>query len=171
MPGGCEQQTSTASYASVAPGWDRGHLSNHMDYNAEYILRANYMTNIVPQASTFNQGIWLAAENVAECYRDLAPVRVVGGVVYSDSANDYFLISHGIPTPEYFWKVILSADKAIAWYIPNRSDLASLDSYLVSITELEVKLGVAMVGIDAPESLKASRAPTTWALPAACSLV
>ena len=96
---------------------------------------------------------------------------VVGGVVYSDSANDYFLISHGIPTPEYFWKVILSADKAIAWYIPNRSDLASLDSYLVSITELEAKLGVAMVGIDAPESLKASRAPTTWALPAGCSLV
>ena len=57
---------------------------------------------------------------------------------------------------------------AIAWYIPNRSDLASLDSYLVSITELEGKLGVAMVGIDASESLKASR--TTWARPAGCSL-
>jgi len=96
------------------------------------------------------------------------PLRVVGGVVYSDSANDYFLISHGIPTPEYFWKVILSADKAIAWYIPNRSDLASLDSYLVSITELEAKLGATMVGIDAPESLKASRA--TWAQLAGCSL-
>jgi len=50
--------------------------------------------------------------------------------------------------------VILSADKAIAWYIPNRSDLASLDGYLVSITELEGKLGDAMVGIDAPESLR-----------------
>ena len=48
--------------------------------------------------------------------------------------------------------MILSADKAIAWYIPNRSDLASLDSYLVSITELEAKLGATVVGIDAPES-------------------
>ena len=85
-------------------------------------------------------------------------------------ANDYFLISHGIPTPEYFWKVILSAYKAIAWYIPNRSDLASLDSYLVSITDLEAKLGVAMVDIDALESLKASPAPTIWAPPAGCSL-
>ena len=75
-------------------------------------------------------------------------------------------LEQGIPTPEYFWKLILSGDRAIAWYIPNRSDLASLDSYLVSITELEAKLGVAMV--DAPESLKASRA--TWALPAGCSL-
>ena len=67
-----------------------------------------------------------------------------------------------------FWKVILSADKAIAWYIPNRSDLATLDSYLVSITELEAKLGATMVGIDAPESLKVSRA--TWAQLAGCSL-
>ena len=66
--------------------------------------------------------------------------------------------------------MILSADSAAAWYIPNRSDLASLDSYLVSITELEAKLCVVMVGIDAPESLKASRAPTTWAPPAGCSL-
>ena len=64
--------------------------------------------------------------------------------------------------------MILSADKAIAWYIPNRSDLASLDSYLVSITDLEAKLGVAMVGIDAPESLKAS--PATSSLPAGWSL-
>ena len=64
---------------------------------------------------------------------------------------------------DYFWKVILSADRAIAWYIPSRS-------YLVSITELEGKLGVAMVDIDALESLKASRAPTTWTLPAGCSL-
>ena len=52
----------------------------------------------------------------------------------------------------------------------SRSHLASLDSYLVSITELEGKHGVAMVGIDAPQSLKASRAPTTWTLPAGCSL-
>jgi len=34
---------------------------------------------------------------------------------------------------------------AVAWYIPNRSDLATLDSYLVSITELEANLGAAMV--------------------------
>ena len=64
--------------------------------------------------------------------------------------------------------MILSADKSIAWYNPNRGDLASLDICLVSITELEGKLGVAMVGIDAPESLKAN--PATSSLPAGCSL-
>ena len=103
---GCGGQTSTKSYASVRSGYDRGHLvtSNHMDYNATYIRRANYMTNIVPQVSGFNRGIWLEAETVAECYRDLAPVQVYGGVVYSDPSNDWFLASHGIRTPEFFWK-------------------------------------------------------------------
>ncbi len=93
LPGGCLGQTSTASYASIKSGYDRGHLvtSNHMDYNATYIRRANYMTNIVPQVSSFNQGIWVKAENVAECYRDIAPVDVYGGVVYGDASNDYFL--------------------------------------------------------------------------------
>jgi len=61
--------------------------------------------------------------------------------------------------------VILSADRAIAWYIPSRSYLASLDSYLVSITKVEAKLGATMV--EAPESLKASCA--TWKLPASYS--
>jgi len=101
LPAGCLGQNSTASYASIRSGYDRGHLvtSNHMDYNATYIRRANYMTNIVPQVSSFNQGVWVKAENVAECYRDIAPVDVYGGVVYGDASNDYFLASHGIPTP------------------------------------------------------------------------
>lgn len=51
LPSGCAGQTSSASYASVRSGYDRGHLvtSNHMDYNATYIRRANLMSNIVPQ--------------------------------------------------------------------------------------------------------------------------
>ncbi|MFM2055909.1 MAG: hypothetical protein RLY71_294 [Pseudomonadota bacterium] len=182
LPAGCGQQSSTGTYASVRPGWDRGHLvsSNHMDYNAAYLLRANYMSNVVPQVSTFNQGIWLDAENVAECWRDIAPVRVVGGVVYDDPSNDgYFLASHGIATPDWFWKVVITtnpttkATKAIAWRIPNRNNLAPLDSYLVSIDELEQWLGSAMVGIDnntVPAGVKAVKPATTWPQPAGCSL-
>lgn len=177
LPADCPQQTSTTSYANVVPGWDRGHLvtSNHMDYNADYILRANYMSNVVPQVSVFNQGIWLQAENVAECYRDLAPVQVYGGVVFDDAGNDFFLASHGVPTPDLLWKVIVTQDaasgavKAIAWMIPNRSALGALDSYLVSIAELEEIVGKAMVGVDVPAAVKAGKPAVTWPLPANCS--
>ena len=112
VPTGCSQQTNTGTYNSVVSGWDRGHLvtSNHMDYSADYILRANYMTNVAPQVASFNQGIWVQAENVAECYRELAPVTVYGGLAFGDTRNDYFLSSHGVPTPDYWWKVIVTTE-------------------------------------------------------------
>lgn len=54
------QQLSTKAYESVHPGFDRGHLapSSHMSLNKELRKRANYMTNIVPQAKVLNEGIW-----------------------------------------------------------------------------------------------------------------
>ena len=178
LPRGCAQQTTTESYASVIAGWDRGHLvtSNHMDNDPDWMQRANYMSNIVPQVSSFNQGIWQDAENVAECYRDLAPVWVYGGVVYSDSSNDFFLGSHGIPTPDFFWKALVTTDsvngteRAISWYIPNRANLGQLDTYLVSINELESMIGEALVAIPVSSAIKSTRAAATWKLPVGCSL-
>ena len=181
LPAGCLQQTSTASYESVHPGYARGHLvmSNHMDSDSALIRRANYMSNIVPQVSGFNRGIWLEAETVAECYRDLAPVQVYGGVVHGDTAsdtNDFYLSSHGIRTPEFLLKALITTDpatgagKAIAWLIPNTTGLGALDRYIVSIAELEQRLGAASVRISASAALKAMKPQTTWALPSGCSV-
>ena len=181
LPAGCLQQTSTASYESVHPGYARGHLvmSNHMDSDSALIRRANYMSNIVPQVSGFNRGIWLEAETVAECYRDLAPVQVYVGVVHGDTAsdtNDYYLSSDGIRTPEFLWKALITTDpatgagKAIAWLIPNTTGLGALDRYIVSIAELEQRLGAASVRISASAALKAMKPQTTWALPSGCSV-
>ena len=181
LPAGCLQQTSTASYESVHPGYARGHLvmSNHMDSDSALIRRANYMSNIVPQVSGFNRGIWLEAETVAECYRDLAPVQVYGGVVHGATAsdtNDFYLSSHGIRTPEFLWKALITTDpatgagKAIAWLIPNTTGLGALDRYIVSIAELEQRLGAASVRISASAALKAMKPQTTWALPSGCSV-
>ncbi|KDO23272.1 hypothetical protein SPRG_20994 [Saprolegnia parasitica CBS 223.65] len=57
MPEGCLQQKSTKAYSN---GYDRGHLvtSNHMDTDATIARESHYMNNVVPQVSTFNQGIW-----------------------------------------------------------------------------------------------------------------
>jgi endonuclease G len=176
LPKGCEGQFSTQAYAAIVPGWDRGHLvtSNHMDMNNKTIRQANLMSNIAPQASRFNQGIWVATETVVECYRDLAPVQVVGGLIYDDESNDYFIESHGIPTPDYFWKVIITqepnsgATKAIAWLIPNSDDVGELDEYILSINELEDRVGVAEVGIQISAAVKAMKPTRTWSLPGSC---
>jgi endonuclease G, mitochondrial len=178
LPAGCGGQYTTASYASVVGGWDRGHLvtSNHMDYSSTYIKRANYMSNILPQVSTFNQGIWVQAEEVAECYRDLATVHVYGGVAFTDPSNDFFVNSHGVKTPDFWWKTIITTDtatgatKAISWYIPNAGSLGSLNQYIVSIAELEARLGASAVNISASAAVKAQKPTTTWPKPAGCDL-
>ena len=179
LPADCPAQSNTGSYASVHAGFDRGHLvtSNHMDGNADWLLAANHMSNIVPQVSTFNQGLWLEIENVAECYRDIAPVRVIGGVVYDDASNDWFVNSHGVRTPDRFWKLIVTADpatgatRAIAWIVPNQPMLNTLDTYLVSVATLEQQVGAAMVAAPAlPAAVRTTRPTTSWALPSGCSL-
>lgn len=182
LPEGCAQQRSAASYASVHPGYDRGHLvtSNHMDDDARALESANYMTNIVPQASRLNQGIWVRAENIAECYRDLAPLDVIGGVVYGTGAgagaDDYFLASHGIRTPEYFWKAVITSDpaggalRAIAWFVPNRADAGPLDRYLVSLRTLQELVGPSALDLRLPPDVLDQTPDATWPQPPGCDL-
>lgn len=173
----CAQQLTTNSYASLVSGWDRGHLvaSNHMDYDAAHLISANYMTNIVPQLASFNQGLWKQTENITECYRDLAPIQVIGGVIYSDTSNDFFLASHGIKTPDYFWKILVTTDSSnqietISWLFPNQTGLANLNSFIVSIDELEQRVGADLIGIDFGSGIKLQKATKSWELPKNCLL-
>ncbi len=174
LPADCPAQASAASYASVAPGWDRGHLvaANHMDASDALIARTFLMSNIVPQRAAFNQGIWAEAEAIAECWRDTAPVRVVGGVLADEPTNDLFRASHGVATPDWFWMVLVSADpvrpgqqRALAWWIPNVDATGTLASRQVPIATLEARLGAARVGLtDLPVGLKASTG-ASWGEP------
>lgn len=180
LPAGCAAQSSAASYAGVMPGWDRGHLvaANHMDQSDATMAATFLMSNIVPQRAALNRGLWEETEALAECLRDIAPVQVAGGVVFDDAGNDAFVASHGIRTPDAFWKALVTADlvtggtRVIAWWIPSidpPGGWGSLDRWLVSVAELESRLGASRVGLPAlsPE-LKSRRAATTWSTPANC---
>ena len=178
LPSGCGQQSSAASYASEATGWDRGHLvpANHMDASDALIAETFHMTNIVPQRSAFNQGIWADAETIAECYRDLAPVQVAGGVVYDDTANDLFLASHGIRTPDWFWMTLVTtepgsgATRVIAWLFPNDVGLGALNEYIVSVNTLEGRVGANRVGLSTlAADLKLTKPAASWVSPTDCN--
>lgn len=153
VPAEC-QPNSGKSYrtATVNPEsgtWDRGHLvpANHMDDNEKALKETFLVTNILPQNSTFNQssGAWSFTEVIAECYRDISKLTVWGGVIWGDDAsNDFFVETHGVKTPDYWWKVIYRHDKSeyVAWLFPNhRSAIAvDIDEYLVSIVDLKDSL-------------------------------
>jgi endonuclease G len=171
VPSEC-QQTSTKGYGN---GYDRGHLvpANHLDYSASAIKASNTMTNILPQASNMNRGAWELTEEIIECYRDIDELLVIGGVIWGNNPNDdYFIHSHGIKTPNAFWKVVVrgsgQGEQVIAWVVPNLSEATKkrLDRYLVSIDELEAEIHEK---IPVADYAKHDKPAVSWLIPYGCN--
>ncbi len=165
------QQLSAKTYKQKGQRYDRGHLvpANHLDYSKVAIRQSNFMTNILPQVANMNRGAWLLTEEITECYRDIDELLIIGGVLWGDNPNDdFFTASHGVKTPDAFWKVIIRNDRVIAWIIPNSADAKRdrLDEYIVTIQELELVTGES-VPID--EYLKHEKPEHSWSLPRGCN--
>lgn len=126
------------------------------------------MTNILPQTASMNRGAWQHTEMIVECYRDIDELLVLGGALWgNDTSNDHFVESHGIATPDQFWKVIIRPDRVIAWLIPNSAPIRykDLDKYLVSVREIERVTGET---IPVDDFLKDEIPPTSWQIPMGC---
>ena len=124
--------------------YDIGHLvpANHLDYSKQSVADSFYVTNTLPQQSSFNRyGAWAYTEKLTECYRDMGNLDVWAGVLWgNNSSDDFFLNTHGIATPDYWWKVVIwmETGEYVAWIMPNNkaSKAGKINSYLVSIEEL-----------------------------------
>lgn len=105
------QQTLTKGYGK---GFDRNQLvpANHIDYSALVIKAFNTMTNILPQASNMNRGVWELTEEIIECCQDIDDLLVIGGVIWRNNPDDdYLFLPHGINTPDALWKVIICSSR------------------------------------------------------------
>ena len=171
MPVEC-QQTSAKAYGH---GYDRGHQvpANHLDYSDEAIKQTNFMTNILPQTQQMNRSAWERTEEIIECYRDIDELLVLGGVIWGDNpADDFFIESHGVKTPDAFWKVIIRGtgqdERAIAWIVPNSTDATkkNLDRYLVTVDEIERATGES---IPVADYAKHDKPSTSWTTPRGCN--
>ncbi|WP_027859752.1 DNA/RNA non-specific endonuclease [Marinobacterium jannaschii] len=144
------QQKSTASYKSkhsVAAGvkYHRGHLiaANTVDNSPERVANSFFMTNVLPMTVQLNTGAWKRAEQMVECLRENEPVTVMGGPLWGGPhKNDYFVKSHGIETPSYFWRVTLTNRYAIGWIMPNSVEAKArmLPQYRVDLEEISKRI-------------------------------
>jgi endonuclease G len=171
VPADC-QQTSAKAYGH---NYDRGHQvpANHLDASQEAIKATNTMTNILPQAANMNRGAWLQTEEIIECYRDIAELLVIGGVIWGNNpTNDYFIESHGVKTPDAYWKVVIRGtgqdERTIAWIVPNSQEATrkNLDQYLVSVDEIERVTGEKIPVADYAKHDKSSQ---SWMIPHGCN--
>lgn len=143
------QQTSTKGYFSrEAKGiYHRGHLvsANAQDTSLVSMSDTFLMTNIVPQTKENNTGPWLETEKLEQCWRDKENIMVIGGVLFSNKRNDYFLNTHNVPTPDFFWKVIIGRKSSAAFLIPNTHKVTTdLGKYVLPVSKLEKKIGMEL---------------------------
>ena len=112
--GDCQQLSTESYWKESGETHQRGHLVafNHLDYSEESALDSNQMANILPQHKTLNQGAWKVTEEITECFREFGTLLVVGGAIWDDETR--MLEVHGVDIPDYFWKVIIRDDEAIA---------------------------------------------------------
>ncbi len=128
--------------------YDRGHLvpAADMAFAAEAMSATFLMSNISPQEPGFNKGIWRELE---ELTRDWAKrfkhLYVVTGPVLTQPIQFWIGENQVAVAPSYY-KVLLDLTepelKAIGFIVPNRTSTERLESFAVSVDEVERLTGI-----------------------------
>ena len=140
---------------------DRGHMLPSASRYSTYETNAQtfYATNMMPQNSTFNQGVWGQLEGQVRKAICADTLYVVVGTLFEDGQK---FTSRGrtIARPSHCYKLLLrtksgnskksisqitSADdiKAIGFIFENQSTAGSYESAATSIAEIEKRAGVS----------------------------
>lgn len=146
--------------------WNRGHQLPRADRQTSSAAVAStcYPTNMTPQDSQFNSGIWASLESKVRSYIDRSPYKedtlfVVTGCLYEDSvAYTEAFSGFAVKVPTHYFKALLLAGhdssdaiksgnlyyKGVGYLLPHDYTLPknNLSKYMMSIDELEQKTGL-----------------------------
>ena len=127
-------------------GYDRGHLcpAADMKLNSVSMNETFYMSNMSPQAPSFNRGIWSKLEDkVRDWALQKNGVYVVTGPLLNKSCG---VVSKSITVPCAFYKIVFKQTKAgveaIAFMLPNAGSSMSLSQFVVTIDYIESLTGI-----------------------------
>ncbi len=141
-------RTKSASLADYrGSGFDRGHLAPAADFSySQFALSQSfYMSNMSPQAPSFNRGIWRKLEEkVRDWALEFEHLYVVTGPVLNKQFET--IGNNEVSVPERYYKVLLDITKpgikAIAFMLNNEKSSEDLRSFVVTIDEVEKMTGL-----------------------------
>ena len=128
IPDECEMTTgntfqTTDAEEAIHGSYHRGHLADANDGRRQSMADSFFVTNILPQSGSFNStGAWRRTEQISNCYREISTLRIWGGVIWGDNAaDDLFVDTHNVATPDRWWKLIYreDTDTYVAWIFNN----------------------------------------------------
>ena len=129
-------------------GYDRGHMAPAADFrwSEEAMSDTFYLSNMSPQDPSFNRGIWADLEAAVRVMAyENNTVYVVTGPVLTDGPYET-IGENEVAVPKEYYKVILDYEepeiKAIGFLLPNEGTSKSLESFAVTVNEVEDKTGI-----------------------------
>ncbi|MFA8300483.1 MAG: DNA/RNA non-specific endonuclease [Hyphomicrobiales bacterium] len=129
-------------------GYDRGHLAPAADMNFNSVAMAEsfYMSNMSPQAPTFNRGIWKKLEEqVRDWSEGLGTIYIVTGPILPDTLSKK-IGAHKVSVPWQYYKTILykspKKTSIISLILPNKGSKRPLQDYVVTTDYLEQLTGI-----------------------------
>jgi endonuclease G, mitochondrial len=139
--------TASASLSDYkGSGYDRGHLAPAADMkmNTTSMSESFFMTNMSPQAPSFNRGVWKKLEALVRSWAvKYGKIYIATGGILTDEPFNT-IGTNKVSIPKYYYKVILKGDLSggIAFILPNQKSDKSLKSFVVSIDEVESLTGI-----------------------------
>jgi endonuclease G len=140
--------TGTAENSDyLKSGYDKGHLAPAADmgWSALTMKESFYFSNMSPQLPGFNRGVWKRLEELMRSWAiDNKAIYIVTGPLLSKGLPT--IGSNGVSIPNYYYKVILDYTQpeihAIGFVLPNASSSATLNTFAVSIDDVEKQTGI-----------------------------
>lgn len=125
-------------------GYDRGHLcpAADMTQNKTSMSETFFLSNMSPQTSGFNRGVWSTLEEKIRAWAtNYSKIYVVTGPIFRD--NLAVIGENKVTVPGYYYKVIYDGhEKMIGLILPNASSSLSLDKFVVSVDQIELLTGI-----------------------------
>lgn len=123
-------------------GYDRGHLAPAaaFSYDEFALSQSFYMSNMSPQAPSFNRGVWKKLEEqVRDWAAENGEIYVVTGPILTNGLKS--IGPNKVSVPDYYYKIVLDIDKpeikAVAFLMKNEGSTAALESFVVPIDRIE----------------------------------
>ena len=137
-------------------GYQRGHICASADrlISKEANEQTFYLSNIMPQSSGLNSGIWLDMENKVQNWGKDNDFRRVLYVVKGGTIDKEEQIRAYTPTgmvvPKYFFMAVLCEDnngdfKAMAFWVEHTNQNKkgdALSNYVINVRQLEERTGI-----------------------------
>lgn len=142
-----EHRSTLADYHKGSKTYDRGHMAPAEDFHfsAQAMSQSFLLSNMVPQVSGNNRGIWSNLEQrVAKLTRQTGETYVVSGPIHDGGGKT---IGDGVAVPDRLFKVVFDpkSQSYAAFILPNQTlPPDTVDDYAVTLADVERAAGIEL---------------------------